>query len=162
LKTPKRLDVTNQHSSELSYSSITSVLAHLTRDWTDLGFPIRQSYYTWLLRELLLSHSSDNDSPTNPRRVLVPGAGLARLAQEIAHLGYSVEANDCSIVMAAVAYRMLHHHHHHDSKHHSEEQQLNPKVQDSQYILLQLIHLQMKSLLLYDSKRWRSVELMNL
>ena len=29
-------------------------------------------------------------------RVLVPGAGLGRLASELAVLGYSVEANDCS------------------------------------------------------------------
>jgi len=96
--------------SQLSYSSMTSVLAHLTRDWTDLGSHIRQSYYIWLLRELLLSHhKGDKNSPTQ-RRVLVPGAGLGRLAQEIANVGYSVEANDCSIVMAAVAYQMLHHH----------------------------------------------------
>lgn len=137
LKTHKRLAVTNQLSSELSYSSITSVLAHITRDWTDLGSHIRQSYYIWLLRELLLSHPGDNDSPTSPRRVLVPGAGLGRLAQEIANLGYSVEANDCSIVMAAVAYQMLHHQHHHndDYNHRPEEvfhnaTRANPKRTD--------------------------------
>jgi 2-polyprenyl-3-methyl-5-hydroxy-6-metoxy-1,4-benzoquinol methylase len=127
LKTRRRLRTDQLSPTQLSYSSMTSVLAHLTRDWTDLGSHIRQSYYIWLLRELLLSHHKGNQNSPTQRRVLVPGAGLGRLAKEIANLGYSVEANDSSIVMAAVAYQMLHHHHNYHPDEGLNNATANPK-----------------------------------
>jgi hypothetical protein len=130
LKTRRRV---NDHpsSSELSYSSAKSVIAHITRDWTHLGDKIRQSYYGWLLREVL-SHPWNNTKDTKKGRILVPGAGLGRLAKEIASVGYSVEANDCSIVMAAVAYQILHHRHHH----HADEIQGTTQIQQTATITI--------------------------
>lgn len=97
-------DEKNRKMLSSTYSSAVSVITHLARDWTETGDLIRQSHYGWFLRELISFHANNN---IHGQRVLVPGAGLGRLAHEIANVGYTVEANDCSIVMAAVAYQML-------------------------------------------------------
>ena len=97
-------DEKNRKMLSSTYSSAVSVITHLARDWTETGDLIRQSHYGWFLRELISFHANNN---IHGQRVLVPGAGLGRLAHEIASVVYTVEANDCSIVMAAVAYQML-------------------------------------------------------
>ena len=55
-----------------SYDSMGQVLAHLVRDWADEGHAIRASLYDWCRQRT-----------AGRRRILVPGAGLGRLAWEL-------------------------------------------------------------------------------
>jgi carnosine N-methyltransferase len=100
----------NSHSSSKedekegsSYDSAMQITAHITRDWTVLGRPIRKSLYDWCIAELQSSLKSERLSSS----VLVPGAGLGRMAYDIASNGYNVEANEISLVMSAAAFQLL-------------------------------------------------------
>lgn len=63
------------------------------RDWSAEGKSERDALFPPIL-EALKKEFPERDGP-EPLDVLVPGCGLARLAYEIASLGFSVEANDC-------------------------------------------------------------------
>jgi carnosine N-methyltransferase len=82
-----------------SYNSASQVMAHITRDWTSFGKSVRLRTYDWCRDQL--SHLSSR------KPVLVPGAGLGRLAHDLACNGYSVEANDSSLLMACAAHAIL-------------------------------------------------------
>lgn len=71
-----------------SYGSLASVFLHLLRDWSAECEHVYRSTYGPAIRKLceLLPEGE----------VLVPGAGLGRLALELAKEGYKVEANDAS------------------------------------------------------------------
>jgi len=83
-----------------AYDSASQVMAHITRDWTNLGRLVRQHIYDWC-RDHVASRLAVGDS------ILVPGAGLGRLAFDLACDGYSVEANDVSLLMASAAHALL-------------------------------------------------------
>lgn len=91
----------------ISYNSSAQVITHIVRDWTSSGSRIRHSLYDWCI-DMLRKHPQNSGLPVLP--VLVPGSGLGRLAYEISRAGFSVEANDVSISMAAVAYQFLNGH----------------------------------------------------
>lgn len=90
-----------------AYDSAGQVVAHLVRDWTILGAKVRHRLYDWCVEQLNNIFSTKKETPI---KVLIPGAGLGRLAYEVAsQLGarYSVEANELSPVMAAAAHAIL-------------------------------------------------------
>ena len=90
---------TTIHEESSAYDSATQVMAHITRDWTSLGQSVRQRTYDWCRDQLTgLSKGSS---------ILVPGAGLGRLAYDLACDGHSVEANDSSLLMSSAAYAIL-------------------------------------------------------
>lgn len=98
----------NNSNNENAYDSGTQVVAHLVRDWTESGKVIRQNIYDWCRIQLdrFCRRSKIKDRILS--RVLVPGAGLGRLAYDLFYKGgYTVEANEISPVMAAVAYSIL-------------------------------------------------------
>ena len=88
--------------SKSSYDSAMQVITHIVRDWTRLGKGIRINLYDWIIKQLLANRNTINDSS-----ILIPGAGLGRLASDIACAGFHVEANEISIIMAAAAYQIL-------------------------------------------------------
>jgi hypothetical protein len=70
-----------------AYNSIAQLIVHLNRDWSEFGSDVRKRLYfdaivPSLVRYLPVSQGA--------HRVLVPGAGLGRLAMEIAAVGYHV------------------------------------------------------------------------
>ncbi|KAF2403594.1 N2227-domain-containing protein [Trichodelitschia bisporula] len=80
--------------------SITDALNHLVRDWTADGAHEREPTYAPILatiKDLLAKHPAD----AGTFKVLVPGAGLGRLAHEIAALDPRIEvtANEYSAYM---------------------------------------------------------------
>ncbi|CAJ1936529.1 unnamed protein product [Cylindrotheca closterium] len=83
------------------YDMTAQIIAHLVRDWSAAGSNIRESLYLWVCRELV-KRSRHRQDP-----VLVPGAGMGRLAYDIYSLGFTVEANEISPVMAAAAKSIL-------------------------------------------------------
>lgn len=83
------------------YDSAAQIVAHLVRDWTGVGVLIRRNLYDWC-RMQLHNYYPNPDTP-----VLVPGAGMGRLAFELYKHGHIVEANELSPVMAAAAFGIL-------------------------------------------------------
>ncbi|KAL3809883.1 hypothetical protein ACHAXA_010492 [Cyclostephanos tholiformis] len=117
---------------EAPYDTAAHIITHLVRDWTASGKSIRQDTHDWIVDQLCKLHNnriagysyvglnSEFYSPLSP--VIVPGAGMARLAFDIAFTNtekddcgsnmvpypFIVEAVDNSIVMAAATYHILH------------------------------------------------------
>jgi hypothetical protein len=80
--------------STTDISKVSSVLKSLARDWSASGSAERAMAYTPIL------HSLDAyvTGPSGvPKRVCVPGAGVGRLACEIAAKGYSVQGS-CGVL----------------------------------------------------------------
>ena len=74
-----------------AYGGGGQLIAHLARDWSEAGAPARRRAHPAVLRALRKLRRA--------ARVLVPGAGVCRLAWEIASAGYRVEANDAAVQM---------------------------------------------------------------
>ena len=118
------------NGEEEPYDTASHILTHMTREWADIGASIRRDTHDWIVDEILsyhnqLDYSTDcQESPLSP--VLVPGAGLGRLAFDIAFTQsrradtnaksqvfypFVVEAVDNSLVMGAASYELFHYHH---------------------------------------------------
>jgi hypothetical protein len=67
-----------------SYNSFHQLLIHLERDWGEGGKNVRRTTYAEGILPLLRKHLPLEGRP----HVLVPGAGLGRLAVELAAMGY--------------------------------------------------------------------------
>ena len=91
---------------------VRCVLRSLARDWSDEGAAEREACYAPLLEEMRrvlplpsLQHAgavggaADGAAESQPPRVLVPGAGLGRLAWEAAVAGYDAQGNEFSYYM---------------------------------------------------------------
>jgi hypothetical protein len=92
-----------RESESHSYDSAIQILAHLTRDWTKEGLKVRQSIYEWCCEQVERSRSKAKQGA----RILVPGAGMGRLAYDLSQMGHHVEANELSPSMAAAASAVL-------------------------------------------------------
>jgi carnosine N-methyltransferase len=64
-------------------TSVSQSMKHFVRDWADEGYTERQESFQCILRSLSQIPRTDD----RPLRVLLPGAGLGRLAHEIHKLG---------------------------------------------------------------------------
>lgn len=103
--TPLDVDPMNEN---YSYSSGVQIIAHITRDWTTLGRPIRKSLYEFCIHQLLMQRNKRMSDASTHFTVLVPGAGLGRLASDLLEFGFHVEANEISTTMASAAFSLLH------------------------------------------------------
>ncbi|KAF5325941.1 hypothetical protein D9611_000227 [Ephemerocybe angulata] len=77
-------------------------LKHFVRDWSQAGADERARTFAPVLDLLRLVDPAQRSQ----QRVLVPGAGLGRLAWEIAQLGFDTTANELSYFMV-LAFRFL-------------------------------------------------------
>ena len=124
-----RAQCTTSNSSTTGYTSAAVVVAHLVRDWSEEGAHGRELAHPPVLRALLsLSRhrrcqrwpfrirgavaacppaALGSRHATGQLRVLVPGAGTARLAWEITRRGHRVEANDASASMITAAHSII-------------------------------------------------------
>ncbi|KAF0684556.1 Aste57867_23474 [Aphanomyces stellatus] len=80
------------------YSKLKSTLHQLVRDWALEGAEERERCYKPIVDELkrVLPVNADN---RNQQKVLVPGAGLGRLALDIVSAGYATQGNEFSYQM---------------------------------------------------------------
>ncbi|KAI0249309.1 N2227-domain-containing protein [Lactifluus subvellereus] len=93
--------------TDLDMDKVRSTLKQLVRDWSEDGKEEREASYL-PIREALLEHFSD--IPMEERhnfRVLVPGAGLGRLAYDVAKLGFSCQGNEFSHYMLLSSFFIL-------------------------------------------------------
>lgn len=82
---------------------VSDILNHFIRDWSTGGPHRRDLGSEPILESLSALFPDPKDSSKEPKRVLVPGAGLSRLAHEIAQLGgFEVTANELSAHMNVV------------------------------------------------------------
>lgn len=78
------------------YPGLGMVLALLRRDWHSIGDGVRRALHDPVLAEAERFLGSDT-----PGRVVVPGAGLGRLALELGARGLHVDAVECSNALGA-------------------------------------------------------------
>ena len=78
---------------------IRTVFKQFVRDWSDQGLVERNDCYYPILKELEDLHSEIAVKDRGNLKILVPGAGLARLAHDIATMGFSVQGNEFSFYM---------------------------------------------------------------
>ncbi|KAG8884284.1 hypothetical protein FRB98_002524 [Tulasnella sp. 332] len=92
---------------DFEMDKLRSTLKQFVRDWSAEGKEERDASYKPML-DALFDHFSD--VPENQRlsvRVLVPGAGLARLAWECARAGFTSQGNEFSHFMLLSSYFIL-------------------------------------------------------
>ncbi|KAA1475264.1 N2227-domain-containing protein [Dentipellis sp. KUC8613] len=93
--------------SDFDMDKLRSTLKQFVRDWSEEGREEREESYR-PLKEALVAHFSD--IPPEERhnfRVLVPGAGLGRLAFDVAQLGFSCQGNEFSHYMLLSSFFIL-------------------------------------------------------
>lgn len=91
------------YATEAQLSKVTSVLKSLARDWSVEGTNERNMSYQPILRSvnkyIPQPTKSPNDVAGSNIKICVPGAGVGRLACELAALGYTVQGNEFSLYM---------------------------------------------------------------
>ncbi|XP_061674351.1 carnosine N-methyltransferase isoform X5 [Syngnathoides biaculeatus] len=85
-------------SSTFDMDKLKSTIKQFVRDWSEAGQCERESCYEPIIREIQRHFPSDQYDVSKVS-VLVPGAGLGRLAWEIARLGYICQGNEWSFFM---------------------------------------------------------------
>ncbi|XP_063835885.1 carnosine N-methyltransferase [Ostrinia nubilalis] len=88
-----------QHKMQHDVEKVQSVLKNIVRDWSDIGAAEREQCYTPILNELEERYPKEEYSDRGQVKVLVPGAGLGRLAWETAARGFACQGNEFSLFM---------------------------------------------------------------
>ncbi|GAB0204457.1 carnosine N-methyltransferase [Grus japonensis] len=85
-------------ASTFDMDKLKSTLKQFVRDWSEEGKPERDACYQPIINEIVKNFPKErwDFSKVN---ILVPGAGLGRLAWEIAMLGYACQGNEWSLFM---------------------------------------------------------------
>jgi len=81
----------------MDMEKVQSTLKQIVRDWSDAGAVERENCHGKILTKLLSLFGEVEDRAE--LKVLVPGAGLGRLAFEIAKLGFECQGNEFSLYM---------------------------------------------------------------
>ncbi|XP_023289200.1 carnosine N-methyltransferase [Orussus abietinus] len=85
---------------------VQATIKQLVRDWSTEGAEERKACYQPIIDEILLQFPVDICNPAEVQ-VLVPGAGLGRLAYEIARCGYTCQGNEFSLFMLFASHFVL-------------------------------------------------------
>ncbi|NP_001089556.1 uncharacterized protein LOC734612 [Xenopus laevis] len=84
--------------STFEMDKLKSTIKQFVRDWSEDGKSERDACYQPIVDEILKYFPKDKSDVSNIN-ILVPGAGLGRLAWEIAKHGYSCQGNEWSFFM---------------------------------------------------------------
>jgi len=90
-ETDKRLRPT-----QMDMDKVQSTLKQIVRDWSSAGAAEREKCHGLILAKLLSLYP---EGERRDKKVLVPGAGLGRLAFDIAKLGFECQGNEFSLYM---------------------------------------------------------------
>ncbi|OCH90507.1 N2227-domain-containing protein [Obba rivulosa] len=93
----------NDHDME----KLRSTLKQLVRDWSGEGIEEREATYTPMKSALLEHFKEIPQTERGNLRVLVPGAGLGRLAWDVAKLGFTCQGNEFSHYMLLASFFIL-------------------------------------------------------
>ena len=83
-----------QRIQDHDLDKVRSTIKQFVRDWSQEGTLEREAAYDPILEALENAFKHVSSAHRNQLRVLVPGAGLGRLAFEIAWLGFSCQGNE--------------------------------------------------------------------
>ena len=83
----------------MDIEKIQSTLKQFVRDWSDTGKEERDASYSPILKELDHLHPIKEGKTRSDIKILVPGAGLGRLAWDIAKKGFECQGNEFSLYM---------------------------------------------------------------
>lgn len=92
-------DSSDHGTNETDMDKVRSTLKQLVRDWSEEGKGEREACYTPMIDALTKHFSNVLPDERGNIRVLVPGAGLGRLAYDIAKLGFTCQGNEFSLFM---------------------------------------------------------------
>ncbi|KAF9817374.1 hypothetical protein IEO21_03515 [Rhodonia placenta] len=93
--------------SDFDMDRLRSTLKQFVRDWSEEGRAEREVCYV-PIRDALLDHFAHVSIEERRKlRVLVPGAGLGRLAWDVANLGFACQGNEFSHYMLLASYYIL-------------------------------------------------------
>ncbi|ORX79885.1 N2227-domain-containing protein [Anaeromyces robustus] len=84
---------------QLEVDKVRSTLKQFARDWSDQGKIERDETYTPIINALLDFYKDIPEEERGELNILVPGAGLGRLAYDITKLGFSTQGNEFSFYM---------------------------------------------------------------
>lgn len=87
---------------------VQSVFKHLMRDWSTMGIEERKQCYDPIIEEIEKQFPGEQVDRRNIS-VLVPGAGLGRLAFEIAARDFNCQGNEFNLFMLVVSFYVLNH-----------------------------------------------------
>uniref|UniRef100_A0A5F8GS36 Carnosine N-methyltransferase n=1 Tax=Monodelphis domestica TaxID=13616 RepID=A0A5F8GS36_MONDO len=85
-------------ASTFDMDKLKSTLKQFVRDWSETGKAERDACYQPIIKEIVKNFPKERWDPSKVN-ILVPGAGLGRLAWEIAMLGYACQGNEWSFFM---------------------------------------------------------------
>lgn len=85
---------------------VQAVFKQLMRDWSSEGVTERKQCYEPIINEIL-QHFPETEHDRSRTKVLVPGAGLGRLAFEIASKGFICQGNEFNLFMLIVSFFVL-------------------------------------------------------
>ncbi|XP_033829304.1 carnosine N-methyltransferase [Periophthalmus magnuspinnatus] len=94
----EREDPRRRPTSTFDMDKLKSTIKQFVRDWSESGQAERDSCYQPIIQEIQRQFPNDRYDMSMVS-VLVPGAGLGRLAWEIARLGYICQGNEWSFYM---------------------------------------------------------------
>ncbi|GAA5820698.1 hypothetical protein JCM3770_001457 [Rhodotorula araucariae] len=95
--------------TEADHERLRSTLRQCVRDWSETGKHERETTYAPILSALEGAFANMAASEKAEVKVLVPGAGLGRLAWEIVRAGFSCQANEFSLHMLIASHFILNH-----------------------------------------------------
>ncbi|XP_072260241.1 carnosine N-methyltransferase [Pyxicephalus adspersus] len=93
-------------ASSFYMDKLKSTIKQFVRDWSEEGKTERDTCYQPIIEEILKSFPKDK-CDVSQVSILVPGAGLGRLAWEIAKHGYACQGNEWSFFMLFSSYFVL-------------------------------------------------------
>ncbi|KAJ3551771.1 hypothetical protein NM688_g4515 [Phlebia brevispora] len=93
--------------TESDIEKLRSTIKQFVRDWSEEGKAERDLCYGPIKEALLKHFESVSEDERQKLRVLVPGAGLCRLAWDVANLGFACQGNEFSHYMLLSSYFIL-------------------------------------------------------
>ncbi|GAA6015119.1 hypothetical protein JCM8202_004886 [Rhodotorula sphaerocarpa] len=95
--------------TDADHDRLRSTLRQCVRDWSETGKQERDTAYSPILQALEDNYRHLLPAEKADVRVLVPGAGLGRLAWEVVRKGFSCQANEFSLHMLIASAFILNH-----------------------------------------------------
>ncbi|KAF8179881.1 N2227-domain-containing protein [Pholiota molesta] len=93
--------------TEFDMDKLRSTMKQLVRDWSEEGLPEREASYKPMKDALIRHFSHVSEEARRDIKVLVPGAGLGRLAYDVAKMGFACRGNEFSHYMLLTSYFVL-------------------------------------------------------
>ncbi|KAH8112811.1 N2227-domain-containing protein [Phellopilus nigrolimitatus] len=93
--------------NDFDMDKLRSTLKQFVRDWSEEGKVERDACYQPMKDALLNHFAAVPEGERSKLRVLVPGAGLGRLAYDVARLGFSCQGNEFSHYMLLSSFFIL-------------------------------------------------------